>query len=66
MFFYTASTVLKFSALVRLRTSMADMPRPFSIPGGTVGVTAMSVPPVLLCLITIMVWRCRLTLSKPR
>jgi hypothetical protein len=40
MFFYTASTVLKFSALVRLRTSMADMPRPFSIPGGTVGVTA--------------------------
>lgn len=53
MFFYTASTILKFGALVRLRTKMKDAPRPFSIPGGVYGVAAMSFAPVCLCMVTI-------------
>lgn len=54
MFFYTASTILKFGALVRLRIKMKDTHRPFSIPGGFYGVAAMSFAPVCLCLVTIL------------
>ena len=54
MFFYTASTILKFGALVKLRVKMKDAHRPFSIPGGVFGVVAMSFAPVCLCLTTIL------------
>lgn len=54
MFFYTASTILKFCALVKLRISMKDAPRPFCIPGGFWAVVAMSAAPVCLCLVTIL------------
>eukprot|EP00958_Prasinococcus_capsulatus_P019607 scaffold2437_cov395-Prasinococcus_capsulatus_cf.AAC.18 len=53
MLFYSISTILKFAALVRLRSTMADFPRPFKIPLGDIGLKMMVVPPILICVFVV-------------
>ncbi len=45
---YGTSLVLEFVALVVLRVREPHLPRPFRVPGGTAGVAALGVGPVLL------------------
>jgi amino acid transporter len=45
---YGASLSLEFVALVWLRFREPDLPRPFRVPGGTLGAVAIGIPPVLL------------------
>ncbi len=45
---YGLSLGLEFVALVVLRIKEPDAPRPFRVPGGTVGTILLGVPPVLL------------------
>lgn len=49
MFLYASALVLEFAALLWLRLQAPDMPRPYRVPGGIAGVVALSVPPVALC-----------------
>jgi amino acid transporter len=53
MFLYALALILEFAALVWLRIKEPDMPRPYRIPFGTVGVLLFSLPPVALCVISI-------------
>ena len=53
MFLYALALILEFAALVWLRLKAPDMARPYRIPGGTAGAIALSVPPVVLCVISI-------------
>ena len=53
MFLYAAALILEFAALVWLRFKASDMARPYRIPFGIKGVVALSVPPVLLCALSI-------------
>jgi amino acid transporter len=53
MFLYAAALILEFAALVWLRFKAPDMQRPYRIPFGINGVIALSVPPVLLCTLSI-------------
>jgi amino acid transporter len=52
MLLYAAALILEFAALVWLRFSRPDMARPFREPFGFAGVIALSVPPVVLCLVS--------------
>jgi amino acid transporter len=52
MLLYAAALILEFAALVWLRFSRPDMARPFRVPFGFAGVIALSVPPVVLCLVS--------------
>jgi amino acid transporter len=52
MWLYAAALVLEFAALVWLRVREPKMPRPYRIPGGLLNVILLSVPPVLLCIIS--------------
>jgi amino acid transporter len=52
MFLYAAALILEFAALVWLRMKEPGMPRPYRVPGGTAGALALSLPPVVLCLIS--------------
>jgi amino acid transporter len=45
---YGASLLLEFAALVILRLREPDMPRPFRVPGGTLGVILCGVGPAVL------------------
>ncbi len=45
---YGASLGLEFVALIVLRIKAPDMPRPYKVPGGTVGVVALSIAPMAL------------------
>ncbi len=54
MFLYAAALILEFAALVWLRLKEPEMPRPYRVPFGTVGVIALSVPPVALCVISMV------------
>lgn len=54
MFLYAAALLLEFAALVWLRIKRPEMARPYRIPFGTGGVIAFCIPPVLLCLLSIM------------
>jgi amino acid transporter len=45
---YGASLVLEFVALVVLRVREPELPRPFKVPGGTVGAVVVGVGPTLL------------------
>ena len=45
---YGASLSLEFAALVALRIREPELPRPFRVPGGTLGAIAVGIPPVLL------------------
>lgn len=54
MFFYSLSTILKFLALLRLRSTMADWPRPFKIPLTDGNLKLASLPPILICAFIMM------------
>ena len=53
MFLYAAAMILEFAALVWLRMSQPEMARPYRVPFGLAGAVAISIPPVVLCLISI-------------
>jgi amino acid transporter len=53
MFLYAAALVLEFGALIWLRVKKPEMPRPYRVPYGLVGVIAISFPAVVLCLASI-------------
>jgi amino acid transporter len=50
MFLYSLALMLEFAALVWLRVKEPAMPRPYRVPFGTPGVVLFSLPPVALCL----------------
>lgn len=52
MWLYAAALLLEFAALGWLRLREPKMPRPYQIPGGLLIVLLLSVPPVLLCLVS--------------
>ncbi|HEY1373213.1 MAG TPA: APC family permease [Candidatus Binatia bacterium] len=52
MFLYALALILEFAALVWLRLKAPEMPRPYRVPGGTAGAVALSVPPVVLCVLS--------------
>jgi amino acid transporter len=45
---YGCALLLSFIALVRLRVKEPDLPRPFRVPGGILGVSVLGVGPMLL------------------
>src|SRR5947199_3012833 len=45
---YGASLLLEFAALIVLRVREPELRRPFRVPGGTFGVIAVGIPPMLL------------------
>jgi len=51
---YGASLFLEFLALVVLRITEPNMPRPFKVPGGTLGAIAIGVFPTLLLVFSIV------------
>jgi amino acid transporter len=53
MFLYAAALVLEFAALIWLRIKKPKMVRPYCIPFGIPGAIAISIPPILLCLLSI-------------
>lgn len=53
MIFYSLSTILKFGALVRLRATEPDAPRPYRVPLGGTALALACVPPCLCCCFTI-------------
>jgi amino acid transporter len=53
MFLYAAALILEFAALVWLRFKEPEMARPYRVPFGAGGAIALSVPPVLLCMLSI-------------
>ncbi len=55
MFLYAAALILEFAALIWLRIKRPDMPRPYRVPFGLAGAVTISVPPVALCLLSIMI-----------
>ena len=54
MFLYAAALVLEFAALIWLRIKKPEMARPYQLPFGIPGVIAISIPPVALCLVSIV------------
>jgi amino acid transporter len=55
MFLYAAALILEFAALIWLRIKRPDMVRPYRVPFGIPGAIAISIPPVLLCIISIAI-----------
>lgn len=53
MFLYAAALIIEFTALIWLRIKQPQMARPYRIPCGIAGVVALSLAPILLCLISI-------------
>jgi amino acid transporter len=54
MFLYALALILEFAALVGLRLKEPEMPRPYRVPFGTAGAIALSVPPVALCIMSML------------
>jgi len=54
MFLYALALLLEFAALIWLRIKEPDMPRPYRSPCGLPGVIALSLPPVALCVASIV------------
>jgi amino acid transporter len=54
MFLYALALLLEFAALIWLRVKDPEMPRPYRVPFGMPGVIAISIPPVVLCLASIL------------
>ncbi|XP_051119198.1 probable polyamine transporter At1g31830 isoform X2 [Andrographis paniculata] len=51
-FLYCFGMILEFVAFIRLRIIAPEVPRPYKIPMGTIGVTLMCVPPtILICVV---------------
>lgn len=55
MLLYAAALILEFAALVWLRLKRPEMVRPYRVPFGIPGALAISIPPVVLCLVSIMI-----------
>jgi amino acid transporter len=53
MFLYALALILEFAALIWLRITEPDMPRPYRVPFGMPGVITLSAPPAVLCLLSI-------------
>ena len=53
MFLYALALILEFGALVWLRIKEPEMPRPYRVPFGTPGAIALSIPPIILCVVSI-------------
>jgi len=51
---YGISLLLEFVALVALRVREPDLPRPFRIPGGTIGAIAIALPPMALLAVAVV------------
>ena len=54
MFLYALAMLLEFAALIWLRIKEPAMSRPYRVPFGVPGVIALSVPPVALCVASIV------------
>ncbi len=54
MFLYALALILEFAALVWLRIKEPQMARPYRMPFGTMGVALFSLPPVALCVISMI------------
>jgi amino acid transporter len=54
MFLYAAALILEFAALIWLRLKRPQMARPYRVPFGVPGAVAISAPPVILCLGSIL------------
>jgi amino acid transporter len=54
MFLYALALLLEFAALIWLRVKDPGMARPYRVPFGMPGVIAISVPPVTLCLVSVV------------
>jgi amino acid transporter len=54
MFLYALALIPEFAALIWLRLKEPDLPRPYRVPGGVLGVVVLSFPPVLLCIVSMM------------
>jgi amino acid transporter len=52
MFLYALALIPEFAALIWLRLKEPDLLRPYRVPFGLAGTIALSVPPVLLCLVS--------------
>jgi amino acid transporter len=46
------SILLEFAALIALRITEPDLPRPFRVPGGAAGLVLISAPPAILIIIS--------------
>ena len=53
MLFYGVTTAIEFLALVKLRYSEAQTPRPFRIPIGRLWLPLACTPPILLCMLLV-------------
>ncbi len=53
IFLYGLSLMLEFVALVALRIKQPDLPRPYRVPGGTVGAALLGVPPAVLIVLAL-------------
>lgn len=51
---YGASLVLEFAALVVLRITEPNLPRPFKVPGGLVGTIFLGIFPTLLLIFSVV------------
>jgi len=60
MFLYSAALVLEFCALVWLRIRRPEMPRPYRVPGGTIGAVLVSLPAIAFAVV-LMALATRLT-----
>ena len=54
MFLYAMALILEFAALIWLRIRQPEMSRPYCIPFGIPGAIAISIPPIALCLVSIV------------
>ncbi len=52
MFLYALALILEFAALFWLRYKEPQLHRPYRVPGGMLGVAALSAPPVALCILS--------------
>jgi amino acid transporter len=52
MFLYALALIPEFAALIWLRIKEPQLPRPYRIPGGILGVVLLSLPPVALCVVS--------------
>lgn len=48
------SILLEFGALVALRIREPELPRPYRVPGGTVGAVLLSLPPLVLMILAVL------------
>ncbi|MBI3246490.1 MAG: APC family permease [Deltaproteobacteria bacterium] len=52
MFLYALALIPEFAALVWLRLQEPELPRPYRVPFGLPGAVALSIPPIVLCAVS--------------